>query len=251
MAFGGSTSANTKPHTHNQTLVDDGGQLSETLTDMNGVVLYSLITDNSTAVAANTAAIALINSVPSGLVAIWSSSIASIPSGWTLFADIPSVSQQTTQTDARGMYNGQPRTQMAQQFNTGHVLVGKKPSKVTWYLYKNGSPTGSVNSYIRNSSGVIRETSSTTIDPSTLAAGSGSATAQEFTFAGTTELATGDMVTVEYSGGDAANLVGVKSDNTAAVPDSIMRQYTGSWADVAGEAMTYIVNWDEAYIQKS
>lgn len=43
MAFGGSTSANTKPHTHNQTLVNDGGQLSETLTDMNGVTLFSLI----------------------------------------------------------------------------------------------------------------------------------------------------------------------------------------------------------------
>lgn len=43
MAFGGSTSSNTLPHTHNQTAVNDGGQLSETLTDMNGVTLFSLI----------------------------------------------------------------------------------------------------------------------------------------------------------------------------------------------------------------
>ena len=50
MAFGGSTSSNTKPHTHNQTLVNDGGQLSETLTDMNGVTLFSLITDAATEV---------------------------------------------------------------------------------------------------------------------------------------------------------------------------------------------------------
>ena len=71
MAFGGSTSSNTLPHTHNQTLINDGGDLSETLTDMNGVALYSLITDNTAAVAANTAAIAAINSVPSGLIAIW------------------------------------------------------------------------------------------------------------------------------------------------------------------------------------
>ena len=58
MAFGGSTSSNTLPHTHNQTLINDGGQLSQTLTDMNGVTLYSLITDNTAAVAANTANIA-------------------------------------------------------------------------------------------------------------------------------------------------------------------------------------------------
>ena len=45
MAFGGgsSGSAALTAHTHNQTLAGDGGQLSETLTDMNGVTLYSLI----------------------------------------------------------------------------------------------------------------------------------------------------------------------------------------------------------------
>lgn len=50
MAFGGSTSADTKPHTHNQTLINDGGQLSETLTDMNGVTLFSLINAASTSI---------------------------------------------------------------------------------------------------------------------------------------------------------------------------------------------------------
>ncbi len=59
MSFGGSSSSATLPHTHNQTLANDGGQLSQTLTDMNGVTLYSLITgavDPQTAI--NTAAIA-------------------------------------------------------------------------------------------------------------------------------------------------------------------------------------------------
>mgnify|MGYP003627899590 CR=1 FL=1 len=56
---GGSSSPETLAHTHNQALANDGGDLSETLTDMNGVPLYSLITDNSAAVAANTANIAI------------------------------------------------------------------------------------------------------------------------------------------------------------------------------------------------
>jgi len=50
LAFGGSTSADTKPHTHNQSLVNDGGQLSGTLTDMDGVTLLSLINAASTEV---------------------------------------------------------------------------------------------------------------------------------------------------------------------------------------------------------
>ena len=43
MAFGGSSSSATLPHTHNQTLVNDGGTLSDTLTDMGAVTLKSLI----------------------------------------------------------------------------------------------------------------------------------------------------------------------------------------------------------------
>ena len=50
MAFGGgsSGSAALTAHTHNQTLAGDGGDLSETLTDMNGVSLFSLIQDSET-----------------------------------------------------------------------------------------------------------------------------------------------------------------------------------------------------------
>ena len=46
MAFGGSSSSFTLPHTHNQTLANDGGTLSQTLTDMGAVTLLSLITEN-------------------------------------------------------------------------------------------------------------------------------------------------------------------------------------------------------------
>jgi len=255
MAFGGSTASNTLPHTHNETLINDGGQLSETLTDMNGVELFSLITDNSAAVAANTAAIAALAAVPSGLVAIWSGAIGSYPTGWALNSvGIPNKSlglSQLTQTDGRGLYNGQPRTALGQQFNTGNLMVNKSPTSITWYLYKTGSPTGTVNAYIKTSAGVIRETSTTTLDPATLNAGSGNATANIFNFAGTTALATGDMITVEYSGGSAGNELGVRTDNTGAISDSVMRQFTGSWADVAGESLTFSAGYELAYIQKS
>jgi len=66
MSFGGSSSSFTLPHTHNNSLENDGGSLSQTLTFMGGVTLYSLITGatdpqtaiNTAAIATNTAAIA-------------------------------------------------------------------------------------------------------------------------------------------------------------------------------------------------
>lgn len=84
MSFGGSSSSATLPHTHNQTLANDGGQLSQTLTDMNGVTLYSLITGavdpqtaintgniatNTTNIATNTSNIATNVTAISGLTA--------------------------------------------------------------------------------------------------------------------------------------------------------------------------------------
>ena len=47
MAFGGSASSLTLPHTHNQSLTADGGALSKTLTDMGVDNLFSLITDSN------------------------------------------------------------------------------------------------------------------------------------------------------------------------------------------------------------
>ena len=43
MSFGGSSASFTLPHTHNQTLANDGGTLSQALTDMGAVTLFSLI----------------------------------------------------------------------------------------------------------------------------------------------------------------------------------------------------------------
>ena len=75
MSFGGSSATFTLPHTHNQTLVNDGGTLSQALTDMGAVTLFSLISgavDPQTAIntgniATNTADIATNVSAIAGL----------------------------------------------------------------------------------------------------------------------------------------------------------------------------------------
>ena len=77
MAFGGSSSSFTLPHTHNQTLANDGGTLSQTLTDMGAVTLFSLITGasdpqtaiNTTNIATNTTNIATNATAIAGLTA--------------------------------------------------------------------------------------------------------------------------------------------------------------------------------------
>jgi len=67
LAFGGggSSTPETIPHTHNQALAGDGGQLSETLTDMNGVQLIDYF-------------------LPPGVICMWSGTLATIPTGWAL-----------------------------------------------------------------------------------------------------------------------------------------------------------------------
>lgn len=263
MAFGGSTSANTKPHTHNQTLQNDGGDLSETLTDMNGVALYSLITDNTAAVAANTvniatntAAIAAIGEVPSGGVITYT--LSGIPAGWTLYEDIASTISQTTQDRGRDINTGtgsSDRNQMGQQFNTGSLLVGKNPETVTWYMYKDGSPTGTIYAYITDSLGAIRETSTTTLDPSTLPTGDTNAIGKDFTFTGNTILAAGDMITIQYTVYSSGNTVGIKCKNTGVVANEAFRQNNqpsaGLWSSIANEAATYDVTWALKYIRKT
>ena len=83
MAFGGSSSAKTLAHTHNQSLANDGGTLSQTLTDMGAVTLFSLIsgaTDPQTAT--NTANIATNTgniSTNTANIATNTASIAAIP----------------------------------------------------------------------------------------------------------------------------------------------------------------------------
>jgi len=161
------------------------------------------------------------------------------------FNESTSTSSQTS-TNSNRSIKGTSRQRMAQQFNTGHVLVGGNPTKVTWYLYKEGSPTGNVTAHIRTSAGVEREQSTTLLDSSSLGLVGGGGVAKEFTFTGNTVLATGDMITAEFTGGSSGNEVLVLS-NTTAIANSVMRQYTPTtWSDISGEALKFIVDYTTA-----
>ena len=148
------------------------------------------------------------------------------------------TSSQTSTNDARSLKSGS-RNKLGQQFNTGHALVGEKPKSVTWFLYKSGSPPNNVTAYIKNSSGTIRETSSTTLVADSL---TGNEQPKEFTFAGTTTLATGDMITVEYNSGDNSNAVNAKTNDASAVTNSVLREYTSSWSNISGQALKFMVD---------
>ncbi len=153
-----------------------------------------------------------------------------------------------TSTNSQRSIKGTSRQRLAQQFNTGHVLVGGNPTKVTWYMCKEGSPTGNVTAHIRTSAGVEREQSTTLVDSSSLGLIGGGLVAKEFTFTGNTILATGDMITAEFTGGSNGNEVQLSTDNTGAVTNSVFRQYTPTtWSDISGEALKFIVNYTTSY----
>lgn len=61
------------------------------------------------------------------------------------------------------------RQEYAQQFNAGHVLVDENIGRASFWLNVNsGTPTGDITCYIRESDGTLVQTSSTTLDASTV-----------------------------------------------------------------------------------
>jgi len=85
------------------------------------------------------------------------------------------------------------RQELAQQFNTGHVLVGESICHASFFLNNDGgSPTGDIHAYIRQSDGTIISTSSTVLDATTLTAAQAEYT---FDFPDVT-LSASDMITI-------------------------------------------------------
>ena len=165
--------------------------------------------------------------------------------GFTVNASGGSTFSQLTSTGGRTIANGGTREELAQQFNVGHVLVGEKIISASWFIkLDQGSPTGNVEAFIRQADGTLIETSSTTLDASTVS----SLTEYTFNFAGTYTLLADDMITISLDNGTgtSSNSLQVQTDDGSAMTNGTMYQAvtTGSsYAEISGEQMKMTVDY--------
>lgn len=157
-----------------------------------------------------------------------------------------STFSQLTSTGGRTISSGGTREELAQQFNSGHVLIGEKINNASFFIkLDQGNPTGNVQAFIRQSDGTIIETSSTTLDASTPTS---SIVEYTFDFAGTTTLSTDDMITVSLDNGTggASNSLQVQTDDGSAMTDGTLYQ-TGtpgsSYTELSGESLKMQVSY--------
>ena len=120
---------------------------------------------------------------------------------------------QSSGGSARAITNGGSREELAQQFNAGHVLIGENINSASWWIkLDSGSPTGNIQAFIRQSDGTLIETSSTTVDASTV----GAEVEYSFTFAGTYALQVDDMITISLDNGNGPpNYVSCDTDTAS------------------------------------
>jgi hypothetical protein len=106
---------------------------------------------------------------------------------------------QSSTNDSRTIQNS-GRQELAQQMNTGQVLVGEDIRSASFFIKIDaGTPAGTIRAFIRQSDGTLIQQSSDTLDAGTLTA---SYVEYSFAFPGTT-LSAGDMITI--SGGDMSS----------------------------------------------
>jgi len=257
LTFGGSVSVNTLPHTHNQTLQDDGGQLSTTLTDMGGVTLYSLITGASgtethefttaetwtptaqtgimevlvdTTLMAGGAVNITIDGVLSETITTATSNIRlynpsssiTIQTAASLIA--PLVLEQTTGGWQEGFTDV---NRVGQEFVTGSTLIGETITKVLVRLKIHaGSPSGTITCTVRDSADTIKITMGTS------SAASLTGSYQDVTYENLTgvTIADQDKVCIEYAA-SVTDTIQVEVTNSDVLANSSQWYYTSSWND--------------------
>ena len=255
MAFGGSVSVTTLPHTHNQSLTDDGGQLSTTLTDMGGVTLYSLITGAGAGIETHefttteiwtptdqtgimevlvdttTMSAGAVNVTVDGVLA---ETITTATSSTRLYNPSSSITIQTTSSTSKvwesttaidwdTMRSGSV-IKAGQEFSTGHVVIGTTPTKIIFNLRKTATPSGNIECILVDSSDV-EKTNFGTLDSTTL-----TTSFVPYTFenlAASAAVADGDRIIVTYSGAE-----GVQTSQ-GAFTESYTNQcyWVASWTD--------------------
>ena len=91
---------------------------------------------------------------------------------------------------------------MGQRFLTGNIVIGKKLSTATFWCKEVGGSTGNVQAQLLNSSGTVIETSSNTIDTSTIGTSLASCT---FNFSNTNQISNGDLIMLSRDTGTFSN----------------------------------------------
>jgi hypothetical protein len=163
--------------------------------------------------------------------------------GFTEVYNVTNVGGSDSSRVGNGLFADGPRTRTGEKLANGSsILVGKKLTKVEFWLRKFGSPTGTCTARIRKGSDNSVVVTSATLDVSTLTTSDVKTT---FLFPGNTyALQSGDKVLVEYGGGDTTNYIMVRrlteTDNATLDPfdgnNTIQTGYENSpltWVDRA------------------
>jgi hypothetical protein len=82
-----------------------------------------------------------------------------------------STFSQLSTDNNENLYPPTGRTEVGQSYQTGQVLIGEDVCKASFFIRRVGSTTGTLRAYVRDTTGVLVATSSTTIDASTLTTG--------------------------------------------------------------------------------
>lgn len=116
--------------------------------------------------------------------------------------------------------------------NSGSDLIGKSPTKISFWIRKIGSPTGTATACIRKKSDLTSKKVFGTIDVSTITSATGGA---EYFFTNTSPyvIQQDDIVLIEYSGGSTGNRIEIPDTTTNVFDvDSYKTYLTGSvWTD--------------------
>lgn len=79
---------------------------------------------------------------------------------------------QSNTNNAENLYSTTSRTEVAQLYQAGQILIGQDVCKASWFIRDTGgTATGDLKAYIRTSAGVLVATSTTVLDVSTVTAG--------------------------------------------------------------------------------
>lgn len=151
-----------------------------------------------------------------------------------VYTAIYSVTTGVSSNDLGVGSNGRAGTKA----NVGSVLIGQKIRRVTFFLKKTGSPTGTITFSVRNDDG--SSTLKTTFGTMNASALTTSFAQYTFTASSSYTLVVQDVINVEFTGGGASNNIQIQRLNTdgfdgTATHRSTQNIGTNNWTDTTTE----------------